>query len=233
MCWSAGASIAATTLGGAATVYAAKKGVPKERTFALGFFTLMELLQAVSYLWIGQCDLSGNKFLTYLGFIHIAFQIPVANAFMLSFVSTKTRKKWFRPVMIISFLASFLLLAKMVVPLVWNVPKEWMCKPGDALCGANACTYKGNWHLAWQLPLLGFDPGNRIYFLLVFILPIFYGSWRLSLFHFLVGPLPAALLTTNRNESPAIWCLFSIGILCAVFFSPLKRWFETPMRKTN
>ena len=231
MCWSMGASIAATALGGAATVYAVKKKVPKERAFALGFFTFMELLQAVSYLWIGQCDLSANKFLTYLGFIHIAFQIPVANAFMLSFVSKKTRKKWYKPVMIASFIGTFLMLTKLVVPLLWDAPREWMCKIGDPLCGTDACTYKGNWHLAWRLPLFGYGPSSAsIYFGLVFILPILYGNWRISAFHFIFGPLLAYVVTMNSNEAAAVWCLFSIVIICSIF-TPLKTWFETPMRK--
>lgn len=231
MCWSAGASIAATTLGGVATAYAVKKKVPKERTIALAYFTLMELLQAVSYMWIGQCDLKGNQYLTYLGWIHICFQIPVANAFMLSYTSKKTRQKWYKPVMIASFIASFFLLTKMFIPIMWEVPKEWMCKVGDALCGDKACSYMGNWHLAWKMPLVGLDPHNYIYFALVFVVPIFYGAWRISVFHFIFGPLLASLTTADRNEVPAIWCLFSIVILCAIFFTPLKKWFETPMRE--
>jgi hypothetical protein len=230
MCWSASASIAATALGVAATGYAVKKKVPKARILTLAFFTFMELLQAVSYIWINQCNLTGNVLLTHLGYIHIAFQIPVANVFMLSFVSEKTRKKWFWPVMIISFSATLLMLTKWFVPLVWNTPKEMLCSLGDSLCGENACSYQGNWHLAWKLPLLGFDPWALAYFIPVFILPLFYGAWRLSFFHFTFGPLLAFLLTTDNNEAPAIWCLFSIAIICAVFFKPLKKWFETPMR---
>jgi len=230
MCWSASASIAATTLGGAATVYGIKKRVPKVRVMTLAFFTLMELLQAISYIWINQCDFSGNILLTQLSYIHIAFQIPIANAFMLSFVPEKKRKKWFAPVMAISFVATLMMLAKFFVPMAWSVPKEWMCKMGDALCGENTCSYQGNWHLAWKLPLLGFDPSNLAYFIPVFILPIFYGSWRLSIFHFVFGPFLAFLSTTDKNEVPAIWCLFSIAIICAVFVGPVKRWAETPMR---
>jgi hypothetical protein len=232
MCWSESASIGATAIGAVATVYAAKKDIPKERTFALGFFTLMELLQAVSYIWIGQCDVHANALLTYLSYIHIAFQIPVANAFMLSYISPKARKKWLKPVMIMSFIATFFMLLKVVIPFIWEAPKEWMCKTGDILCGPKACSYMGNWHLAWRLPLLGIDPFNLVYTGLVFILPVFYGNWRISLFHFIVGPFLAFLLTTDRNESPAIWCLFSIAILCAIFFTPLKKWFETPMRES-
>jgi hypothetical protein len=231
MCWSASASIAVTVLGGAATGYAVKKKVPKARAFALAFFTLMELLQAISYIWINQCDMSGNVLLTNLSYIHIAFQIPVANILMLSFISEKKRKKWFMPVMVISFIATILMLTKLFVPMIWNIPKELMCKIGDPLCGVNSCSYEGSWHLAWRLPLLGFDAGFFIYFSTVFILPILYGCWRFSIFHFIFGPLLSWLLTTDSNEAPAIWCLFSIAILCAIFLKPLKRWLETPMRK--
>lgn len=231
MCWSGGASVAATAIGVVATAYAAKMKVPKARIVALGFFTLMELLQAASYIWINRCDASGNILLTNLGWIHIAFQIPVANAFMLSYVSEKRRRKWFGPVTIVSLVGSAFLLAKLVIPMLWTVPQEWMCKIGDALCGTNSCSYLGNWHLAWKLPLLGIDPYNLVYFGLVFILPVFYRSWRISLFHFIFGPFLASLLTTDKNEVPAIWCLFSIALLVAMFFGPLRRWLETPMRK--
>lgn len=231
MCWTAAASITATTIGAAATLYAVKKDVPKERTFALGFFTLMELLQAISYASIGQCDMSGNKLLTYLSLTHIALQMPVISAFMLSYTPKKVRKKWLKPVMTLSFIGTLLMLTRIYMPLMWDVPKAWMCRAGDALCGEKSCSYMGTWHLAWRLPLLGFDPSFLIYFGLVFFLPILYGSWRISAFHFLVGPFLSSFLSTDHNEIPAIWCLFSIAILIAIFFGPLKRWFETPMRK--
>ncbi|KXK08010.1 MAG: hypothetical protein UZ21_OP11001000818 [Microgenomates bacterium OLB22] len=229
MCWSASASIAATAIGGVATAYSAKKKMPKVRTFTLAFFTLMELLQAISYIWIDQCDMSGNILLTHISYIHIALQIPVANLFMLSFVSEKNRKKWLKIVMAISAIASFLMLLRWFGPLIWVLPRELLCNMNDALCGVEACTYRGNWHLAWRLPLMGFDPHALLYFVPVFILPLLYGAWRLSLYHFLFGPFLAFLSTTDRNEAPAIWCLFSIAILGAIFFRPLRKWLETPM----
>lgn len=223
MCWSASASIAATALGTVATAYAAKKKLPKVQVGTLAFFTLMELLQAVSYIWINQCDMSGNILLTYLSYLHIAFQPPVISAFMLSFVPEAKRKKWSTVVMSVSFITTFLLLLKLFIPMVWVVPKEFMCKVGDMLCGPNVCTYSGNWHLAWRMPLLGIVSGTSIYFIPVFIMPVLYGKWRLSLFHFIFGPLLASLTTSDPNESPAIWCLFSVAILCVIFWNPVKR----------
>jgi uncharacterized protein DUF5765 len=233
MCWSAGASIAATAIGGVATVYAAKKNVPKIRTFTLGFFTLMELLQAVSYLWIDQCATTGNVWVTYLSFLHISFQIPVISAFTLSYASEKMRKKWFKPIMIISSAATVLMLAKLLVPLIPNIPPQWLCVLTEPLCGTKACTYKGDWHLAWELPLWGLYPSLYLYYIPVFILPILYGCWRVALYMFVVGPMIAFSITTNYDEAPAIWCLFSIAIVGAMILTPLRRWLETPMRKKS
>lgn len=223
MCWSSSASIAATAVGATATVYAARKGYPKIQIFALAFFTFMELLQALSYIWIGQCDAGENILLTQLSYIHIAFQPPVVTAFMLSFASKARRKKWFKFAMGVSFAATILLLLRMFIPMFWSIPQEFMCQLGDTLCGTDVCTYRGDWHQAWRLPLLGVVPGYLIYFIPVFILPIFYGAWRISLYHFMFGPFLAHMLTTDRNEAPAIWCLFSIALLMIMFVRPLQR----------
>ncbi|MBP9700280.1 hypothetical protein KBD71_03275 [Candidatus Woesebacteria bacterium] len=222
MCWSASASIAATVIGTVGTIYAAKKGYPKAQVFTLGFFTAMELLQAISYGWIGQCSANENTILTYLSYLHICFQPVVMNAFMLSFLSKEKRQKWFRVTMSISIMASVLLFLKFFIPIVWTIPQELLCRIGDPLCGTDVCTYRGNWHLAWRLPLFGPIPGYLLYFTPLFILPIFYGSWKTSLYHFFTGPVLAHLLTTDKNEAPAIWCLFSVSLLCFMLFAKKK-----------
>ena len=48
------------------------------------------------------------------------------------------------------------------------------------------------------------------------MLPVFYGSWRASIYSFVAGPILAYLLTDNPNEQPAVWCLLSIGLLLIV-----------------
>ena len=57
----------------------------------------------------------------------------------------------------------------------------------------------------------------------MFILPILYGSWKMTLYHILIGPLPARLKTENLNEFAAIWCLLSIGFLLIVVKMPVRR----------
>jgi hypothetical protein len=69
------------------------------------------------------------------------------------------------------------------------------------------------------------------YYLPVFAAPVIYGSWKFTLYHIIVGPALARILTDNINEWPAVWCLLSIGMLLVVIKTPLrqllytKRWF--------
>jgi hypothetical protein len=62
------------------------------------------------------------------------------------------------------------------------------------------------------------------YLFVVFVVPVIYGSWRFTLFHFVTGPAAAYLTTRNPNEFPAVWCLFSLGLLLVVM-TPLRRQF--------
>ena len=41
--------------------------------------------------------------------------------------------------------------------------------------------------------------------------------------HALIGPILAGRLTANPNEWPAVWCLFSIGIVLVATVPPLRR----------
>jgi len=120
-------------------------------------------------------------------------------------------------------------------------PFAWAgeCAPGSNLCADRLCTVSGDWHLAWDLPYnglmvpleqaIGTTLGFPSYILAAFALPLLYGAWRFSLFHLLVGPVAAGLLTAKPNEVPAIWCLFSIAIIL-IALSPAirKRFTGTP-----
>jgi len=132
-----------------------------------------------------------------------------------------------RVVFSLAGLATLLILLRLV-------PFDWagQCKPGDTLCGPAFCVVSGNWHIAWEMPLNdmwgSFGRFFRdvmpfpAYALSVFVLPLFYGAWRLVIFHAVLGPILASFLTDNPNEMPAIWCLFSIGLVL-VGLSPVVR----------
>jgi hypothetical protein len=91
---------------------------------------------------------------------------------------------------------------------------------------------KGEWHIAWLVPTNGI--GNSMadnsalgrgfiaYPLTAFLLPSLIGSWRFTLFSYVAGPLLAAQTTNNITEWPAVWCLFSIGLVLAIIKTPLR-----------
>lgn len=227
MCWSGEASAALATVGFASTAYVAVKGEDRNLWVPLAYFSLMELLQAFTYSVIDQCSLPVNQVLTLFGGLHIAFQPFFINMVSMHFIPEERRNKIAPWVYAICFAGTIALLMRLY-------PFDWagMCQfKSDALCGERLCSVHGNWHIAWEIPLNGLWWLGWGYYLPAFILPIVYGSWRFTLYHILVGPALALTTTDNWNEWPAVWCLFSIGLLLLVIKSPIrkllyqKRWF--------
>ena len=227
MCWSEGASLAMVGIGAVATIVTARRGEPTAIPVTLGYFTAMEALQVGGYWVIDECSSGANQSITLLSYLHIAFQPLVINAFAMAVTPVAVSPSMRRMVYILAGLASLLLLLRLA-------PFDWagQCKPGDTLCGSALCVVSGNWHIAWEVPLndmwgtLGSFfkdvmpfPG---YTLSVFVLPLFYAAWRLVVFHAALGPMLAMTLTDNPNEMPAIWCLFSIGLVI-IALSPFIR----------
>jgi hypothetical protein len=231
MCWSGEASAVLAAAGIGTTIYAAYKKEPAPLWIALGYFSLMELLQAYTYSVINQCELPSNQIATLFGYLHITFQPFFINAVALYFVPAEIRKKITIPVYSLCFIGA-------IFTLIQLYPFDWAgaCDPLRPLCADRLCSVRGNWHIAWEVPTngignwfvtLGFRPtsdGYPGYLLSAFALPLVYGSWRVVTYHYLFGPFIAQLSTDNHNEWPAIWCLLSIGILMLVVKSPLRRW---------
>lgn len=226
MCWSGEASAVLATVGLATTAYAAYKKEPAPLWIALGYFSLMELLQAFTYAVIDDCANPANQIATLLGYIHITFQPFFINALSLHFIPKEKAVKiapW-------AYAACFFSAVVMIIQLV---PMDWagQCLPIRTLCGETLCSVSGEWHIAWDVPTNGIfnffagppAMGFPTYTFVGFVLPLLYGSWRMTLYHYFVGPFLASLLTDNPNEWAAIWCLLSIGILLLVVKTPVRK----------
>jgi len=225
MCWSGEASGVLATIGVSTAVYSAIKKMPPALWLTLGYFSLMELLQAFTYTVIDSCELPSNQILTLFGYLHISFQPFFINAISIHFFSDKEwQRKLAIPVYSICFICTIVMLLQLY-------PFSWCgsCVPGEPLCAQNLCSVHGNWHIAWNVPLngLGVDIKTSFisfhlgayytaYLIAGFIMPLIYGAWRGTVFHLLLGPGLARLLTNNMNEWPAVWCLLSIGIIMLV-----------------
>jgi hypothetical protein len=233
MCWSAEASTILAVAGLGVTAHAAYKREPNVLWLALGYFSLMELLQAFTYTVIDDCGNPTNQIATLLGYLHITFQVFFINALSMYFIPTEVRLKIQKYVYFVCFIATISMLLQLY-------PFEWAgsCAAGRPLCGEQLCSVSGNWHIAWEVPTNGignsllnsnnlliqtiFHTGFVGYIVAGFILPLLYGSWKFTIYHLMLGPILASLTTNNVNEIPAIWCLLSIGILLIVIKTPLR-----------
>jgi len=230
MCWSAPASLAVMALGGAAAGYALWRREPAGIPIALGYFALMEGLQAASYPVAGSCGDPLNRALAQAAFVHIALHPLVINLFLLSLVPAEVRARLMPLVMGLAALASASMLVQML-PLPGIAP----CSPGRVLCGAEFCVVSGAWHIGWTFPytevyaplerLAGSNLGFPGYTFAIFLLPLAYGAWRFVLAHVLVGPVLSMTLANDPLEWPAVWCLFSIAIVATALVPALRRFF--------
>jgi len=191
----------------------------------LGYFSLMELLQAFTYTVIDHCEMPSNQLLTLFGYLHIAFQPFFINAISMHFFADKgLARRLAVPVYSVCFICA-------VVMLLQLYPFSWCgkCVIGEPLCATSLCSVHGNWHIAWNVPLngMGFDVRTQLgsfhvgayytaYVVAGFLMPLLYGAYGGTVFHLLLGPGLARLLTNNMNEWPAVWCLLSIGIIMLV-----------------
>jgi hypothetical protein len=224
MCWSAEVSLVMVGAGGAATAVSVARGDPKAVWFAIGYFTVMEALQAAGYAVVDQCGTPANRGIALLSYLHIAFQPLVINAFAMALAPRALTPRLRRAMLALAALATASLLIRLV-----PLDALGRCIPGDVLCSDRFCVVSGKWHIGWEIPLnglpgrLGLSTPFPDYLLAVFALPALYGAWRFALFHALAGPILAGFLTDNPLEMPAIWCLFSIGIILVVLTPGVRR----------
>jgi hypothetical protein len=166
-----------------------------------------------------------------LGYIHIAFQPFFINAISMHFIPQRIAKKVETPAYVVCFITAVIMLLHL-----YPLPELGQCQLGSPLCSQILCSVHGNWHIAWDLPLNRWydmwmiDMSPVIphvyipYVLAGFVVPVLYGSWRFTIYHILMGPFLAKLLTDNPNEWPAVWCLLSIGLLLIVVKTPIRKW---------
>lgn len=233
MCWSGEASAVLAAVGFGTVGYSAYRDEPKELWIPLAYFSLMEALQAATYRYIDQCGLPENQILTLLGYLHIAFQPFFVNMVALYFVPRRVAQAIRFWVYLIAGAGAVAILLKMY-PLPWL----GLCRRGyESFCGPHVCSLHGDWHISWQIPLNALMSGYSTSVLewfpwglhafayagVSFLLPAIYGSWRFVLFHLLVGPVLADIVTVHPNEYAAVWCLFSIGLCVSVLKTPLRR----------
>lgn len=227
MCWGATASITMVVVGAAATGITISRRMPTAVPATLGYFTVMELLQASGYAVLDQCGTPANEIITLLSVLHIVFQPFFINAFAFELTPHRVNGRVKAAAYIACAISAIIMLLQLY-PFSW----AGTCQSGASMCGSILCTVSGEWHIAWSVPyndlmlplenIAGTYLAFPTYFVVVFLLPLIYGAWRFVIFHVLAGPILASFLTSNASEVPAVWCLFSIGLIL-IALSPMVR----------
>jgi hypothetical protein len=183
---------------------------PTPARVCMAYFAAMETLQAFQYSVINQCDNQMNQFLTLLGFLHLAFQPFFVNLFLGSYMN-KAQKKYLPLILSLCVMGGVMLTNRFF--------KSWgdiACRDNiEPLCGPKLCTFRGDVHLAWQIPMQAsdqdyFTPGFTLHFVLFYLPTFALGMYGFTLFLLISGPFLGRVMTNHQDEIPAIWCFFSI-----------------------
>lgn len=125
MCWSMTASVTMVAAGTAATAITIYRKEPAAISIALGYFTIMEALQAASYLVINDCGGRANQTITLLSFLHIILQPFVINAFAMQLVPQAVRQRVRRAVFALCGLSAGVMLLQQI-----PIQALGTCRPG-------------------------------------------------------------------------------------------------------
>lgn len=194
------------------------------------FFFTMELLQAVQYFFIAPninspiCDTIINQVLTVLGFAHICLQPYFCHVINAALTKNEKYKDRYMIIKRLCLIGGSMLFSRWLLSYVWETTL------GDAqstewLRGQKLCTFRGNYHLAWSVPMADptyVIPGAAIHSFLMFA-PFFAlyekkGMVLQGVFLFVFGPYLAGLITPNLFEQASIWCFFSIAQIAIMLF---------------
>lgn len=194
------------------------------------YFFLMEFLQAIQYFFIAptinspECDTIINKVLTILGFLHICFQPYFCHVINCSLTKNEKYRDRYLVIKRLCLLGGGMLFVRFLLSYVWpstlgnQLSTEW-------LRGEKLCTFRGNYHLAWSVPMADptyVIPGAAIHSFLMFA-PFFAlyekkGMVIQGIILFTTGPLLAGFITPNLFEQASIWCFFSIAQIAFMLF---------------
>jgi len=201
----------------------------RELASGVFFFFAMELLQAIQYIFIAPnidspiCDTTINQVLTVLGYLHICLQPYFCHVINASLTRNKSYLDKYQVIKRLCLIGGGMLFARYLLAGQW--PQTIPSPSTEWLRGDKLCTFKGNYHLAWSVPMADptyIIPGAAIHSFLMFA-PFFAlyekkGMIVQAIFLFAFGPYSASLITSNLQEQASIWCFFSIAQIAIMLF---------------
>lgn len=222
MCWSLGASSFFSVM---AIVLAWKFKSAGWARVAFGYWSLMELIQALQYTVIDDCGGFFNYWLTIAAILHLSYQPFFYCIYLLHFLEKRNHVVGWGIVRV-ALVASTLLAARMID---MNPDDRYSCDPDiDPLCGRQVCSYSTKIHVAWIAPLRTCDaeylsPGWSLHGLFWIAAPVAMGAWWVATYELLTGPILAAIISDDKNGTGAIWCMYATGQLLLVVLYNMRQ----------
>ena len=245
MCFSLEASTFMLVIGSLCTVIASKK-INNNVAVWVGYFTIMQAIHIVGYLLINECDNIYNRITSYINYSHICFQplfFLIGYLGLMQFNNYNDKKSiirmdyalkiafvigiflFIRMFNFPQFLDESLNLDKSEVPILRSHKTQTKKNSGCIWCG-NACSYQGEKHINFSLPLLYpsyTTPSLFVHMFGFFILPLFINKFVAfcSLILLLITYFPALIHGINGSEAGTIWCFTSIFQCIVIIFLSL------------
>ncbi|KAI8475964.1 MAG: hypothetical protein J3K34DRAFT_402509 [Monoraphidium minutum] len=239
MCFSPPISIAVGSISWAMAAWLTmrKEGICLgRRSLMFWYFGLIEFLQVAQYAVADQCDNSVNKALTYMAYMHVAFQPLVVNHYFWSGFKG-SRPELVKFILRLSLVGGVMMLFRLPgMPLGYlgdllhkyipDLPPSSMhgqaCHFMEASCSPKLCSVTGGaWgHISWAVPLLPSTyliPGASMHATLFFLPTLLMAGgvrYWLMMACVVFGPLLSMFVSrgdagTYALEWPTIWCFFA------------------------
>ncbi len=235
MCFSEKASLSMAILGGLSSIITFKY-INIKAAACVFYFTLMQIIHYIGYLFIDDCNNKTNQLMSILNYYHICFQAPVWLIGWLGvferYSIVKPLYLKFMPLLIGMALISSILMAlrRFDFPVFVNNEKKNILKNSfvnDDIHGAlqgKLCSRSGKKHIQFRLPLRTeptyYTPNLFVHFMFFFIPLLFFNNTTriLSLFTWLSGVLiPTLYYKLETSEVATVWCFLSIVQLVIMY----------------
>tara|TARA_B100000073_G_C23642259_1_gene537155 strand:+ start:227 stop:922 length:696 start_codon:yes stop_codon:yes gene_type:complete len=230
MCWSKNVSLTFTILGTALGYYS-YNNIDKLWGVSIYYFTLMQMIHYLGYIVINKCNNNLNYFLTYLNYIHIAFQpffssLGFYGLFRGYKILSNKQLETYKSIIIFSLIPCLFLLLK-IIPF----EPAYKLDKTNGVYNGKACSYQGKYHISFRLPLRTkpyyVTPSMFSHMLFLFgPFLLFNNITRLiGLFLFVTAIGPSFLLNIDPAETSSLWCSNSIAqfILSILIIKFLKK----------
>lgn len=236
MCYTQGMSFTFFTIGLFTTVYSMTQKPLRQNYFPVcaGFYTVMELSQAIQYSFVNQCDNTWNKILSEIAYIFV-----LAQPLMFHVIGFLRNHRIEDKAIFKSSIAMYLvwILFSIWGRLVYDdTDNDW-----SYIYGNQSCTlrYTPTSHLYWQWTganMKDYNANMLSYLLIWFVPPFFVKKERKThtvvISSFLIGTL-LTYLSGRWQEHASIWCFVSIPITVMFYVSHMIANFTKVLAKNQ